>query len=264
MRIGVAGYSGRMGQLVAAEVAKAGGTLVGGTARSKAHHSGVPHFESVLELARACDVIIDFTHPSTVMAHASAICAGRAAWVLGTTGLSVADEEAVCGVTRQVAVVQAANFSPGVTLVLAVAERLAAALPAAEYDAEIVEMHHRNKVDAPSGTALALGRAVASGRGVDFAHVAQLIRVGQTGARPDGAIGFAALRGGQVVGEHSLLFAGDSEHIALTHRALDRRVFARGAIRAAFWAGGGRRPGLYSMMAVLGLAGIHPASSAPK
>ena len=253
-----------MGQLVAAEVVKAGGTLAGGTARSQARHADMPLFESASALARACDVVIDFTHRSTVAAHASAVCVGQAAWVLGTTGLSDAEQDAVCAASRQIAVVHAPNFSPGVTLVLALAERLAAELPAAEYDAEIVEMHHRNKVDAPSGTALALGRAVASGRGADFADVAQLSREGQTGARPDGTIGFAALRGGQVVGDHTLLFAGDSEHIALTHRALDRRVFARGAIRAAFWAGNGRRPGLYSMMDVLGLSGSHSESSAPR
>jgi 4-hydroxy-tetrahydrodipicolinate reductase len=133
--------------------------------------------------------------------------------------------------------------------VLALARRLAAALPPDEYDAEILDMHHRQKVDAPSGTALALGRAVATGRGVSLETVAQTDR---TGARPTGAIGFAALRGGQVVGEHTLLFASGTEQIALTHRAFDRRVFARGAVRAAFWTEG-KAPGLYSMMDVLGM-----------
>ncbi len=229
--------------------------LAGGTARGVSGSDALPVFGSVSELAQACDVLIDFTHSDATKAHAIAVCSGRAAWVLGTTGLSASDDEAVRTAARHVAVVQSANFSPGVNLVLAIAARLAAALPASEYDAEIVEMHHRGKVDAPSGTALALGRAVASGRGMDFPDVAQLSREGQTGPRVPGAVGFAALRGGQVVGEHSLLFVGDSEHIVLTHRALDRQVFARGAVRAAFWAAQGRRPGLYSMMDVLGMTG---------
>jgi len=131
-------------------------------------------------------------------------------------------------------------------------EQMARALPAARYDAEIVEMHHRQKVDAPSGTAIGLGQAVARGRGVQLADVMQSGRDGHTGARPDGAIGFAALRGGQVVGEHTLLFAAADEHIAITHRAFDRRVFAAGAVRAAIWVRG-RAPGLYSMMDVLGM-----------
>ena len=148
--------------------------------------------------------------------------------------------------------VYAPNFSPGVTLVLAMAERLAAALPAERYDAEIVEMHHRQKVDAPSGTAIGLGRAVARGRGVALAEMMQSGRDGHTGPRKPGAIGFAALRGGQVVGEHTLLFAGAEDHIALTHRAFDRRTFAVGAVQAAGWVAG-RGPGLYDMADVLGL-----------
>ena len=256
MRIGIAGLSGRMGRLVAVEAVQAGAVIVGGTTRGNAVRGMAPPvFRSVIELARACDVLIDFTHPDAVRDNAGAVCAGQAAWVLGTTGLTQADNDVVRSACLQVAVVQAANFSPGVNVVLALAEWLGATLPSAEYDAEIVEMHHRNKVDAPSGTALALGRAVAAGRAVDFDHVARLSREGQTGARPPGAIGFAALRGGQVVGEHSLLFAADTEHVALTHRALDRSVFARGAVRAAFWVGQGRNPGLYSMMDVLGMAG---------
>src|SRR5205823_3043511 len=136
-------------------------------------------------------------------------------------------------------------FAPGVSLVLALAERMAAALPAETYDAEILEMHHRQKVDAPSGTAVALGRAVAKGRGIDLSDVTESGRDGHTGPRKPGAIGFAALRGGQVVGEHTLLFASATEHIALTHRAFERRAFATGAVRAALWVSG-REPGLYS------------------
>ncbi len=248
-----------MGRLVAEAVLDAGADLAGGVAGPAGTASGsaapATLFASAGLLAQTSDVLIDFTHASAVCANADAAVAGRSAWVLGTTGLLPEHAQAVRRAAAQVAVVQAANFSPGVNLVLALAERLARALPADEYDAEIVEMHHRYKADAPSGTALAFGQAVAAGRDVALEDVIQPSRHGQTGQRVPGSIGFAALRGGQVVGEHTLLFAGDGEHIALTHRALDRRVFARGAVRAAVWAGRGRQPGLYSMMDVLGMAG---------
>ncbi len=170
--------------------------------------------------------------------------------MLGTSGLSAGDEAAVAEAAQRIPVVYSANFSPGITLLLELAERMAAALPGDSYDAEIVEMHHRQKVDAPSGTAVALGRAVAAGRGVDLAAMSESGRDGHTGPRRPGAIGFAALRGGQVVGEHTLLFAGASEHVALTHRAFDRRVFASGAVRAAGWVHR-QPPGLYSMRDVM-------------
>ena len=230
----------------------------GGVSRSASTAQSVaptPLFGSATILAQASDVLIDFTHASAVQATAAAVSAGGAAWVLGTTGLSAEDLAAVRRAASEVPVVQAANFSPGVNLVLALAERMAAALPADEYDAEIVEMHHRHKADAPSGTALAFGEAVSSGRRVLLQDVIQPSRLGQTGPRPPGAIGMASMRGGQVVGDHTLLFAGDGEHIGLFHKALDRSVFARGAVRAAFWAGQGRRPGLYSMIDVLGMGG---------
>ena len=251
MRIGVAGAAGRMGRLVAEEIVAAGAVLVGGIwLAGEDAAGGVAHFESIEDLAAACDVVIDFTHARTVAAHAGALGAAGCGWVLGTTGLSAADQASVERAAGLAPVVQAANFSPGVNLVLALAERLGAALPAAGYDAEILEMHHRQKVDAPSGTALAIGAAVARGRGVSLADV----RVDRhSGARAEGAIGFAALRGGQVVGEHTLLFAGADEQIALTHRAFDRRAFARGAVRAALWLRG-KPPGLYGMMDVLGMA----------
>ncbi len=242
VRIGVAGITGRMGRLVAEEVTAAGAVLAGGAGRSG----------DVGELSRAAEVIVDFTHASTTQGHAAALGEAGIAWVLGTSGLSEADEAAVAGAAQRIPVVYAANFSAGVNLVLALTERMAAALPAEAYDAEIVEMHHRQKVDAPSGTAVAIGRAVAKGRGVALAEVMESGRHGHTGARRTGAIGFAALRGGQVVGEHTLIFAAHSEHIALTHRAFDRRSFAAGAVRAALWAVG-QPPGLYSMTDVLGM-----------
>ena len=242
MRIGIAGITGRMGRLLAEEVPAAGATLVGGTRRG----------EELAALAAGCDVVIDFTHAGAAAAHGAVLEAAGVGWVLGTSGLAAPDEAAVERAAARIGVVYAANFAPGVNLVLALAERMAAALPAESYDAEIVEMHHRQKVDAPSGTAIGLGRAVAKGRGVALEAVKESGRDGHSGPRKPGAIGFAALRGGQVVGEHTLLFAAGSEHIALTHRAFDRRVFATGAVRAALWLAG-RPAGLYSMADVLGM-----------
>jgi 4-hydroxy-tetrahydrodipicolinate reductase len=237
------------------EVTAAGGDLSGGTRRTQAPEfaRGTPIFADVAALAAASDVVIDFTRASAVGMHAEAVVRAGTAWVLGTSGLSAADEAAVAEAARHVPVVYAANFSAGVTLVLALAEQMAAALPAAQYDAEILEMHHRQKVDSPSGTAIGLGRAVAAGRQINLTDVMQSGRDGHTGPRETGAIGFATLRGGQVVGEHSLLFAGADEQIILTHRAFDRRTFATGAVRAALWVAG-QAPALYGMRDVLGLA----------
>ncbi len=256
MRIGIVGIGGRMGLLLASEAVAVGHIVAGGTLRPGSIRTpppGVPMLPDLPTLAAQCDVVIDFTNASMAKAHAGILEQARTAWVLGTSGLSAADEAAVKQAALQIPIVYAPNFAPGVNLMLALAEQLAAALPAETYDAEIVEMHHRQKVDAPSGTAVGLGRAVANGRGVSLEDVMVSSRDGHTGPRPPGAIGFAALRGGQVVGEHTLLFAAGSEHIALTHRAFDRRVFATGAVRAAAWTGG-KPPGLYSMLDVLGMA----------
>jgi 4-hydroxy-tetrahydrodipicolinate reductase len=204
------------------------------------------------DLAVVSDVVIDFTHASTAQSTAATMAKSGKPWVLGSSGLSAADEAAVETAARTIPVVYASNFSAGVNLVLALCERMGAALPAGTYDAEIIEMHHRQKVDAPSGTAVGMGRAVAKGRGRKLEDVMVSGRHGHTGARETGAIGFAALRGGQVVGEHTLIFASATEHIALTHRAFDRRAFAAGAVRAALWVIG-KPPGLYSMMDVLGM-----------
>ena len=254
MRIGIAGVTGRMGRLLVEEAAAAGHTISGGTASPGSATPG-PDGTALLALpalAAVSDAVVDFTHASAAAGHAAALAEMGTAWVLGTTGLSQDDEAAVERAATRIPVVYAPNFAPGVNLVLALAERLAAALPPEDYDAEIMEMHHRQKVDAPSGTAVGLGRAVARGRGVRLEDVMVSGRDGHTGPRQPGAIGFAALRGGQIVGEHTLLFATGSEQIALTHRAFDRRVFATGAVRAAAWVMG-RAPGLYSMMDVLGM-----------
>lgn len=255
MRFGIAGVGGRMGLLLASEIAAAGHEVAGGTLRpgsGKAPPPDIAVLPDLAALAAQSDVVIDFTHASTAQPHAAAMARSGTAWVLGTSGLSAADEAAVAEAASSIPVVYAASFAPGVNLVLALAEQIAAALPADTYDAEIVEMHHRQKVDAPSGTAIGLGRAVARGRGVRLDDVMVSGRDGHTGPRPPGAIGFAALRGGQIVGEHTLLFAAGAEQVALTHRAFDRRVFAAGAVRAAGWAAG-RMPGLYSMPDVLGM-----------
>lgn len=254
MRIGIAGVAGRMGRLLAEEVRKVA-ELSGGIERPEAADAapvGVRLFPDVADLAAASDAVLDFTHASAAEGHARSMAETGTAWVLGTTGLSASDEAAVAAAAKRIAVVRAPNFAPGVNLMLALAERMAAALPSDAYDVEIMEMHHRQKVDAPSGTAIGLGRAVAQGRAVDLAAVMESGRHGHTGARKPGAIGFAALRGGQVVGEHTVIFAAADEQIALTHRAFDRRAFASGAVRAALWTAG-RAPGLYSMMDVLGM-----------
>jgi 4-hydroxy-tetrahydrodipicolinate reductase len=253
--IGVTGITGRMGQLLAEEVPAAGATLSGGIGRAgsaKPIPAGVTPVTGLGALAAVSDVVIDFTHASSAQATAATMAAARKPWVLGSSGLSAADEAAVEAAARSIPIVYASNFSAGVNLVLALCERMGAALPAEVYDAEIMEMHHRQKVDAPSGTAVGMGRAVAKGRGRKLEDVMVSGRNGHTGARETGAIGFAALRGGQVVGEHTLIFASATEHIALTHRAFDRRAFASGAVRAALWVVG-KPPGLYSMMDVLGM-----------
>ncbi len=257
IRIGIAGIAGRMGRLLAEEVSAAGAALAGGTIRPGASLDrlppGLPVLPDVVALCAASDVLIDFTHAHSARAHALAAAETGTPLVLGSSGLSAEDEAAVAEAAKRVAIVYAANFAPGVNLFLAVAERMAAALPPEQYDAEIVEMHHRQKVDAPSGTAVALGRAVAAGRGTTLeAAGTESGRDGHCGARRTGTIGFAALRGGQVVGEHTLIFAAGSEHISLTHRSFDRRVYATGAVRAALWVRG-RAPGLYAMKDVLGM-----------
>lgn len=252
MRIGIIGIAGRMGRLVQDEAQAAGAATVGTMRPGSDTPSpqGATILLDVAALAAASDVVIDFTVAGRVAAHAAALAESGTRWVLGTSGLSDEQEAVVAEAARRIPVVYASNFSPGVNLLLELATRMGAALPAESYDAEIVEMHHRQKIDAPSGTAVALGRAVAEGRGVALADVIESGRDGHAGPRKPGAIGFAALRGGQVVGEHTLLFASGSEHVALTHRAFDRRIFAAGAVRAATWLLD-RPPGLYGMRHVM-------------
>ena len=197
------------------------------------------------------DTIIDFTIPSATADHAKMAFETGTALIIGTTGLDQNQQDAIFQASNKAVVVQAANFSVGVNILLGLTEKTAGVL-GSEYDIEILEMHHRQKIDAPSGTALALGKAAAIGRGIDLEKVSQRVRDGQTGPRKIGDIGFATLRGGDVAGDHVIVFAADGERVELTHKASDRKVFAVGAVRAALWTAD-KAPGLYSMSDVLEL-----------
>jgi len=234
IRIGIAGITGRMG-IYLAEEAAAAATLAGGTSRTPPLNGNAPYFADITALARESDVVIDFTHASTVREHAAALAGTETPWVLGTTGYGAEEQAAVEVAAKTIPVIAAPNFCTGVNLLLLLAEKLGHALEASQFDAEILETHHRQKVDAPSGTALALGRAVAAGRGVRLEDVMVSGRDGHTGPRQDGEIGFAALRGGQIIGTHEVSFTAGDEQITLSHKAFDRRVFASGAVRAALW-----------------------------
>jgi 4-hydroxy-tetrahydrodipicolinate reductase len=212
---------------------------------------GIPISGDIEKLIQASDVVLEFTSPEATAEHAALAARLGTALVIGTTGLTPAHGEIVREAARNIPIVWAANMSLGVNILLSVVEEVARRL-GPEWDIEVLEMHHRNKVDAPSGTALALGEAAARGRGVQLGEVAQRVRDGITGPRKSGDIGFATLRGGDVAGEHSVIFAGVSERLELTHRATTRAIFAKGAVRAARWVVG-RPPGLYGLKEVLGL-----------
>ncbi|MEE4277526.1 MAG: 4-hydroxy-tetrahydrodipicolinate reductase [Halieaceae bacterium] len=254
-RIAIAGGDGRMGRVLIDLVSRSDALqLAAVSAPAGAPVEAVPGelcFTSAGDALAAADVFVDFTSPEAIAEHAKAVVATHTAWVLGTTGLNGAQQALVEDAARSVAVCQAANFSTGVTLMLKLAE-LAARAVDADTDLEIIEAHHRHKVDAPSGTALALGRALAAGRGVDLDERAVFCREGITGERPDGAIGFATVRGGDIVGDHTVLFASEGERLEITHRAGTREAFARGALRAAHWLQQ-QPPGLYNMHDVLKL-----------
>lgn len=260
MKIGIVGCGGRMGQMLVQAVDNANGaTLAGGTERpgsalvgQKVGKAGdAPVFDDAAALFAGADAVIDFTAPAATVAHAALAAQTGTVLIVGTTGLSKEDEAALAAAAQKVPVVYAPNFSVGVNLLMALTER-AATILGEDYDIEIVEMHHRRKVDAPSGTALGLGRSAAKGRGVELEQVWCKSRDGHTGARRQGEIGFATLRGGDVIGDHTVMFAAEEERVELTHKASTRAVFAKGAVRAALWAKG-QKPGLYSMRDVLGL-----------
>ncbi len=266
MKIGIVGCAGRMGGMLVAEVLGrdgcelAGGLEVPGNKAVGKDVAALAGFDAagilITDDANAmfahADVVVDFTLPQATIENARLAALHGAALVIGTTGLNADQQAAVDAAAAKVAVVQAANMSVGINLLLGLTAQVAAIL-GEEYDIEIVEMHHRHKVDAPSGTALALGQAAADGRGVDLEAVSQRVRDGHTGERRAGDIGFATLRGGDVAGDHTVMFAGEGESVLLAHKAGSRAVFARGAIRAALWCDG-KAPGKYSMRDVLGLA----------
>ena len=266
MKIGIVGCAGRMGRMLIAEVLERDGCeLVGGSevpgsdavgkdvaALAGFEAAGILVADDPNAVFAAADVVVDFTLPQATIGHARMAAKYGTALVIGTTGLNADQQAAVDEAAKNVAVIQAANMSVGINLLLGLTAQVAGVL-GDDYDIEIVEMHHRHKVDAPSGTALALGRAAADGRGVDLDAVSQRVRDGHTGERRAGDIGFATVRGGDVAGDHTVMFAGDGESVSLTHKAGSRAVFARGAIRAALWCEG-KAPGIYSMRDVLGLA----------
>ncbi|MGI9330477.1 MAG: 4-hydroxy-tetrahydrodipicolinate reductase [Gammaproteobacteria bacterium] len=266
MQVAVFGATGRMGQALlrlialaddlqlAGAVTEAGDSALG---RDAGQAAGLPVCGIVLtdkpaQALAAADVAIDFTLPAAAGANASACAAAHVPLVMGTTGLDGAGEAALQSAAGQIAVLYGRNMSLGVNLLTELV-RLAAGALGEEYDIEILEAHHRHKVDAPSGTALQLGEAAADGRQRPIDEVAVYARHGQTGARERGTIGFASLRGGSLAGDHSVLLAADDEVIQLSHHAVNRDVFARGALQAARWLVD-RGPGLYGMRQVLGLA----------
>jgi len=249
LRIAIAGALGRMGrQMAEAIAADPRLDLVARFHRPGSAGEGLVERDEALALA---DVVIDFTTPSASAELATA-CAvrGGPALVIGSTGFDAAELEAIAEAARKVAIVRSGSYSLGLNMLAELVEQAARALGAGDCDIEILEAHHRMKVDAPSGTALMLGEASARGRGVSLGRVARRGRDGVTGPRPPGEIGFAVVRGGSIVGEHSVSFLADGEVLTLSHAAGDRSMFARGAIAAALWVAG-REPGEYDMGDVL-------------
>jgi 4-hydroxy-tetrahydrodipicolinate reductase len=268
MRLVIAGAGGRMGRtLIHAIAVTKGVTLAGAIEASDSAvigrdagelaglgANGVEVVSDAAPLLKKADGLIEFTIPAATLALAELTAAAGIVHVIGTTGLSAEEEALLAKAASRAPIVKSGNMSVGVNLLVALTKRVAQTL-GEDYDVEILEMHHNKKIDAPSGTALMLGRAAAEGRAINLAQRSVRGRDGMTGARRAGDIGFAALRGGTVVGDHSVIFAGPAERIELTHRAEDRMIFARGALHAALWARG-KKPGLYSMADVLGLKDI--------
>ncbi len=263
--VAVTGVAGRMGRMLVAALAERDDAVLAGATEQPGHDwigrdlgeamggtpSGITVSDDPLEVFAAARAVLDFTSPAATVAHAEITAQARLVHVIGTTGLGEDELARIAAAARHATVIRAGNMSLGVNLLAVLTRKVAEALDA-DFDIEIVETHHRMKVDAPSGTALMLGEAAAEGRGVSLGEVAERGRDGHTGQRRRGDIGFAALRGGDVVGEHEVIFAGAGERIVLGHVAGDRMIFARGAVRAALW-GQNQKPGEYSMIDVLGL-----------
>ena len=265
MRLIVAGAGGRMGRTLIKAIAEAKGLVLAGAVEAQGSavigrdsgelaglgKNGIAVAVDPAPLLANADGLIDFTIPAATVTFAELTARAGKAHIIGTTGLNGENEKLVAEAAKRAVIVKSGNFSMGVNLIAALTKRVAKTLDDS-FDIEIFEMHHNKKIDAPSGTALMFGRAAADGRGIDLAQHSARGRDGETGARQAGDIGFASLRGGTVVGEHSVIFAGPAERIELVHRAEDRMIFARGALAAAAWARG-QKPGLYSMADVLGL-----------
>jgi 4-hydroxy-tetrahydrodipicolinate reductase len=268
MRLIVAGAGGRMGRTLIKAIAETQGLALAGAVDAPGSTvigrdsgelaglgaNGIAVATDAAPLLANADGLIDFTIPAATVAFAELTARLGRVHIIGTTGLSGENEKLIAEAGRKAIIVKSGNFSMGVNLIAALTKRVAKTLDDS-FDIEIFEMHHNKKIDAPSGTALMFGRAAAEGRGVDLATHSARGRDGETGARKTGDIGFASLRGGTVVGEHSVIFAGPAERIELVHKAEDRMIFARGAVKAALWAKG-KPPGLYSMVDVLGLQGF--------
>lgn len=266
MRLVVVGAGGRMGKalirainenthtVLSGAVVREGSPLIGQDAGELAGtgKNGVIISADPLPVFAEAEGVLDFTTPASSLIYAALAAQARIVHVIGTTGCSADDEEKILAAARHATIIKSGNMSLGVNLLSALVEQAARALGPAAFDIEILEMHHKHKVDAPSGTALLLGDAAATGRGITLSDHSTRTRDGHTGPREDGTIGFATLRGGSVIGDHSVIFAGQSERMTFSHQAQDRSVFAQGAVSAAQW-GRGKKPGLYSMRNVLGL-----------
>lgn len=256
VNIAVAGALGRMGQAVARTLeGHARARIVARFDRPGSSGEGLVERDAALAGAQA---VIDFTLPeaSVLLAEAcAALCqkegGGGPALIIGSTGFSPEQIARIDAAATQIAIVRSGNYSLGVNMLLGLVKQAAAALPASDWDIEVFEAHHKRKIDAPSGTALMLGEAAADGRGVTLSEVEVRARDGVTGARTEGTIGFSVVRGGGIIGEHSVIFAGEEEVLTLSHSATDRGLFARGAVAAAMWAVN-QPPGLYDMQDVLG------------
>jgi 4-hydroxy-tetrahydrodipicolinate reductase len=265
LKIGVVGAGGRMGQMLVRTVAdtpetrlvaaseQPGSPALGRDAGELAGLGtlGVAVSDNSEALFERADAVLEFSAPAATVAHAALAARLGRIHVIGTTGIDAAGEASLAEAARSAPIVYAPNMSVVVTVFMSVVEQVAALL-GPDYDIEVVEIHHRHKVDAPSGTAIGLGKAAAAGRGIALDEAADWARHGHTGARQRGHIGFAALRGGDVVGDHTVIFAGEAERLELTHRCTGRQIYARGAVRSALWARD-KPPGLYGMKDVLGL-----------
>ncbi|MGZ5802728.1 MAG: 4-hydroxy-tetrahydrodipicolinate reductase [Xanthobacteraceae bacterium] len=265
MRLIVAGAGGRMGRTLIKAIVETPGLVLAGAIESASSAligqdagvlaglapNGIKVSADIKSLIASADGIVEFTAPAATVAHAELAAAHKLVHIIGTTGLEAAHEAKIAAAAKSATIVKSGNMSMGVNLLAALVKRVAQTLDE-DFDIEILEMHHNKKVDAPSGTALLLGRAAAQGRGINLDQRSERGRDGITGAREKGDIGFASLRGGTVVGDHTVVFAGPAERVELSHKAEDRMIFARGALRAALWAKD-KKPGLYSMADVLGL-----------